>query len=521
MKLNFLGACEQVTGSSTLIEYNDIQILVDFGLNQGEEPISDLSPFDFIDFSKLKAVFLTHAHLDHCGLLPMLYLKGYQGLVYSTKATSQLVPHILRDCAQLGAPFSKDDVDLIRWHCPDMSSNFEWQKSIPFLSDGLSYYFQPTGHIVGAVSIGFLKDTPKNSPFEVLFSGDLGYNYPDQTSSLLNSETMLPRDTVTHVICESTYGDRPRDPKTKLFDNRIAMLKAVLEQTVLSQHCRLLIPAFSLHRTQEIILDIYIAMMQSELSMHGVVRSKYEMNINTTLGDNISEVYSKRLTDHIGSTFGDYKNINPKVLKYLGMNEKLLHHFLSNLYRYGERTAKTNKKNQRLFEFRCFENEHANIRGWQNRAPETMRMPTNKSQLVVASSGMMSDGPIKTWMKAVLDDEQTFIAITGYQAPGTIGQKLIRMIEQDQDDFISLGDRLYTKEDIKCRLVHLNGYSGHADQEDLVRWITGNLPSGQTRQVILNHGTNEMRESLKKRLESGRELLTITIPKRKRPSFDI
>lgn len=109
----------------------------------------------------------------------------------------------------------------------------------------------------------------------------------------------------------------------------------------------------------------------------------------------------------------------------------------------------------------------------------------------------------------------------GYQAPGTIGRKLIRMIEEDKEDFISLSDRLYNREDIKCKLVHIDGYSGHADQEDLVHWVTGNLSREIPRNIILNHGTNEMRMHLAKRLEHEYEGVTIVTPTRDLPVVEI
>lgn len=504
MKIKFLGALEQVTGSATLLEHNDTQILVDFGYEQGESPIIDCNPFESINITKLKAVFLTHAHLDHCGMLPLLYQKGYSGKVFSTKATAQLAPYILKDCAKLGAPYSDDDIAKIQWHSPDMSANFDWQKPMALTSDGLEYYFQPTGHIVGAVSIGFMwKQETDKKKYELLFSGDLGYNYLEQTANLLNSVTMLPRASVTHLICESTYGDRKRNNEEKHYINRLNQLKSVLEKTVVNHHCRLLIPAFSMHRTQELILDTYIAMKQLNKPMYRCVKkevkpgqqneSLIDLKIDTTLGNNISKVYRKRLTDFLGKNFGQYKNISFELLSFLDLNHKDAHTFLHELFGY----SNGHWKNKYEFIPQNFKDDVLNMRVWGRGKAEDIKLPKQGAQMVIASSGMMSDGPMKTWMEGVLDDPNTYIAVTGYQAEGTIGKKLVDMIDNGLDDFISLGSRIYTRDDIKCKLVHLNGYSGHADQKDLLYWASGNLhdAKAQKRELILNHGTNEMRKA--------------------------
>jgi metallo-beta-lactamase family protein len=364
-----------------------------------------------------------------------------------------------------------------------------------------------------------------------LFSGDLGYNFPDQTANLLNTETMLPRSSVTHIVCESTYGDRCRKHEEKNYQNRLNNYKNVLKATVMEEPCRLLIPSFSMHRTQEFILDTYIAAKELQTPMYGFKNESQEKSteekgplielmVNTPLGDNISRVYKKRLTDFIGKKFGHYKNITPELRDILDLNIKEAHIFLSSLFNYAGTFEWDNKNRDYKSVDAGFKDNILSIGIWNMFTHKKIAAVKNKSQLVIASSGMMSDGPMKSWMRSVLDDPNTYIAVTGYQAEGTIGKKLVDMIEHDQDDFISLGNRIYTKEDIKCKLVHLNGYSGHADQNDLLRWATGNFSGSQKtpRKLILNHGTNAMRESLAEawREETGQQAI---IPTRNKPTI--
>jgi metallo-beta-lactamase family protein len=267
MKIKFLGAVGSVTGSCTLLESADglTQLLVDCGMTQGESDslILNTAEWPFV-VSNLSFVLLTHAHLDHCGLLCRLVRDGFSGPVYCTRFTAELAKINLRDAARLSSALSSEiDVGKIRFTAVDEQSRFEFGQ--PFeLTNDLQAAFHPSAHIGGACSIGIRwKDNDTNWR-EIVFSGDLGPNVTGHAPQPLLAPRQLLPTNPEYMVVESTYGSRIREEGQRSASVRLDDLERVIatamdfspdEQTK-SPPC-VIAPCFSIHRTQELLVDLH------------------------------------------------------------------------------------------------------------------------------------------------------------------------------------------------------------------------------------------------------------------------
>lgn len=262
MKVRFVGAVGTVTGSCSWLKYDraNLQFLVDCGMYQGEGDAErrNNAKFPFTP-SELDFVFLTHAHIDHCGLIPRLYKEGFQGKVYCTAATAELAELMLNDAAkQKGSRYTSFDVQQIRFDHVDERRNFGWSRWIPF-RDGLYMQFLRTSHVLGAASIGISwktdnEDCKDNS--SIIFSGDLGNNTEDNCYRPLLADCQRPYETADYIVLESTYGSRSRDKAFCSFDQAVGKLREVLAEAIWDRGGNVVIAAFSLQRTQELVITL-------------------------------------------------------------------------------------------------------------------------------------------------------------------------------------------------------------------------------------------------------------------------
>jgi len=260
MKIRFIGAANgHVTGSCTHFSYarTKTQFLVDCGLHQGEAHAHRLNEQDFpFKPSDIKFVLLTHAHIDHCGLLPKLYRDGFRGSVLCTTATAEFARCSLLDSVQFAEGlYTTEDVKKIRFVCMDQKPNFGLSRFIP-IDDDLFVGFTRTAHILGAVSLNISWIKADGSRGTIVMSGDLGNNTDDNPYQPLLAGRQEPFGYPDYIVVESTYGGRTRDPKYSSHQERIKELAAIVRDAVLNSR-RLLLPAFSLQRTQEILFDLY------------------------------------------------------------------------------------------------------------------------------------------------------------------------------------------------------------------------------------------------------------------------
>ena len=282
MKIRFIGPLGKVTGSCTWMrdEARDWNFLIDCGMQQGERTAADWNACDWpFDPAEIKFVILTHAHVDHCGLIPMLYKKGFCGLVYCSKETAGIARILLRDAAELSdMGFTADDVDAIRWHEPQKGPLFG--RFHPIDRDLFVRFFR-SGHVVGALSATVHWGAPGPDQRSIAFSGDLGPNEEDNESLPFLRHRMNVGMTDFSVI-ESTYGATVRTAEQSDPEHRRARLLCLLDRTM-DRRGTLVIPAFALGRVQDVLFDLHWIVAENpqryaEVGFHLDAPSALKMN---------------------------------------------------------------------------------------------------------------------------------------------------------------------------------------------------------------------------------------------------
>lgn len=435
--LTFLGAAGTVTGSKFLIEHRGRRILVDCGLYQGERAWRRLNweppP---TDASRIDAVVLTHAHLDHCGYLPALVRRGFRGPVFTTEATAALAAIVLRDSARLHEEearfagdqgYSKHEPPLPLYTVEDAEraiNAFEVRAfDSAFAVAGAHATYRRAGHILGSASVLIEADAAR-----VLFSGDLGRpTHP----ILVPREAPLSAGT---VVLESTYGDRTHpDPETEH-----ARLAAAIRRTV-ERGGTVVIPAFAVDRTELVLVEL------AALAQRGDIPD-VPVHVDSPMALQSLAVY--RSPEHAGEVRDD----RFEVLRSL-------HHLA---------TARTAEESRRLDE---------------STAPA----------IIVSASGMATGGRVVHHLRTMLPDRRNTVILTGYQAVGTRGRAL-----QEGAHEVKIQGR-YVR--VRAEVVTDNGFSVHADADELVGWLL-EMPEPPTT-VHVVHGEPDAAEALAQRIRAA------------------
>lgn len=444
IRLSFFGAAGCVTGACFLLETPQARVIIDCGMFQGSKTLKALNygPWPF-DASALDAVLLTHAHIDHSGLLPKLATGGFDGPIFATRGTIELCRVMLPDAgaiqemevAQLNRRryrhgegevkpiFTREDAEasmgLFRVIAFD-----EWIDVAP----GLKARWWNAGHILGAASIEVEAETADGSQ-RILFSGDIG---PGGRDFAMDPEGP---DTVDHVVVESTYGDVER-PLTPTPEAR----RKILAGEMLAAHAAggpLLIPAFAVERTQELIVDL-LQIMETGEGPRGPIF------LDSPLGIRASDTFLR----HGQFENGEHPFATLKASQWLRFTET-------------------------VSESRAIER----MRGWH---------------VIVASSGMCDAGRVRHHLKRLLWRQEATVLLTGFQAIGTLG----RLLQDGRRAVRIQGDDIK----VRARVRDIDVYSGHADADGLVAWVKARHPSGG---IFLVHGEPGNRAGLKRRLLSA------------------
>ena len=436
MKLTFLGAVHEVTGSCTLLEACGKHILIDCGLEQGADIYENceipVSPVD------IDAVLLTHAHVDHSGKLPALVANGYKGPIYTTEATRRLCNIMLRDSAHIqefeaqwrnrkaqrsGQPFY---VPL--YTMADAEQTLTQFMGYPYnetveIFPGVSIRFYDAGHLLGSACIYVeIQEEEKRS---VLFSGDLG----NRRRPLICDPQVPPY--ADYVVVESTYGDRLHGPRP----DYAAQLTQIMQETF-DRGGNVVIPSFAIGRTQELLYLFRIIKEKHMLQGH----QDFPVYVDSPLAVEATRIYSAGLTDCY-----DQETLN------------LLAQGIDPINFPGLRLSVTSDQSKLI-----------------NEDPHP--------KVILSASGMCEAGRIRHHLKHNLWRGDSTILFVGYQSEGTVGRKLL-------DGAISV--RLFGEEiSVKANIASLAGISGHADRDMLTDWL-GQM-GAKPKKVFVNHGDDEV-----------------------------
>jgi len=436
--LSFWGGVGTVTGSKYLVESNGSRVLVDCGLFQGLRELRERNwedpPFEP---GSLDAVVITHAHVDHTAYLPRLVRLGFGGPVFCSKGTADLLKLLLPDSARLQEEeadyrnrkgltrhrpalplYTEEDaraaLKLIRT-CPNTGETTE-------VAAGVRAGFHIAGHILGSSLVLLELDGvgADGAGRRVLFSGDLGhYDQP-----IIRDPVAPPA--CDYMLVESTYGDRLHDPE----DPKVALARVINEAA--ERGGPLLIPAFAVGRTQELIYHI------RELEDEGRI-PLLPVRVDSPMAANATQIYSR----HRDEQDEEYASVVEQRRHPLRTHSML--------------TASTREESKRL-------NEETGTR------------------VIISASGMMTGGRVLHHARRVLPDARATVLFVGYQAAGTTGRKILDGAREVR----------IMKEDVavRCRIERIGGLSAHADWKEVLRWLSP-LENTPPRRVFTTHGEPE------------------------------
>ncbi len=439
-KLTFLGAARNVTGSRYLLETCGIKILVDCGLYQERQFSSrNWEPFP-IPPNTINSVLLTHAHIDHCGLLPKLVREGFKGKIYCTPATAEIAKLILMDSAHLqeeDAEFKKkrhekegrkvDHPEVPLYTVDEAKASFplfspvEYDKHVK-LGTGVEAIFHDAGHVLGSsmVEVIFGKGKEKRT---IIFSGDIGRFLDD----------MLPDPNIfsktDYVLIESTYGDRVHEDPVSRED----MLADIINTTYRAGG-NIIVPSFALQRTQDILYHL------SNLLSKGRI-PHLRVFLDSPLATSITEVF-KNHCELLDQKMARQQCFDGSLFSFPGL-----------------------KMVQSIEESKALNNINGTI-------------------MIIAGAGMCNGGRIKHHLVNNIFRPESTILFIGYQAAGTLGRQII-----DGAHKVRILGQQYP---VRAKIAEIHGFSAHADKQELLRWLSGLVVA--PRRIFVTHGESEVAE---------------------------
>jgi metallo-beta-lactamase family protein len=455
------GAVSGVTGSCHELVVGRSGILIDCGLFQGEEVGNGASASNLaIDFpiSHIRALVVTHVHIDHVGRIPYLLAAGFEGPIICSEPSAIMLPEILEDALKIG--FTRDRsliekvLGLIRSRLVPVPYE-QWHSVFDGKDESLSVRLQRAGHILGSAYVEC--EAESDGEFErVVFSGDLGASY----APLLPEPQ--PPERADRLVIESTYGDKDHESR----EERRYRLKAVLEHA-LEDGGTVLVPAFSIGRTQDLLYEIesLIHEFGSDEVGPDLPWRDLEIVVDSPLAATFTRIY--------------------RDLKPFWDAEA------TELVRQGRHPLS--------FEQLTLINSHEDHLNAVDYLAKSHR-----PCVVLAGSGMCAGGRVVNYLKAMLADERNDVLFVGYQATGTPGRDILTY--GPRGGWVEFDGKRY---DIRARVHQVGGYSAHAGQSDLVRFVRG-IESPPT-EIRIVHGDAQAKESLKSQFHSA-ELTGIMIP---------
>jgi len=434
IKLGFFGGAYNVTGSRYLLEANNIRLLVDCGLYQERKlKYRNWEPFTILP-SSLDAVLLTHAHIDHCGLLPKLVHDGFRGRIYCTTATSEIAQIILLDSAHL----QEEDAEFKRrrherekrkgpfpeiplYTTDDAKASFSlftpvsYEKTV-LLGEGIKATFHDAGHVIGSSMIKITVSQEGESR-TILFSGDVGrWDRPILRDPSIFNE-------IDYVMVESTYGDRIHQEPPDVGESLAETINSTF-----GAGGNIIVPSFALQRSQEILYHMNELLMENQIP-HIMVFLDSPMAISITkVFKRHSELFDKEMLRRIRQNKSPFDFPGLKLVQTAD-ESKALNHISGTI-------------------------------------------------MIIAGSGMCTGGRVKHHLVTNITRPESTILFVGYQAIGTLGKQILDGVKQ-----VRILGQQYP---VRARIAQIHGFSAHADRNELFQWISG--LSNAPRRVFVVHG---------------------------------
>jgi metallo-beta-lactamase family protein len=441
LKLTFLGATRNVTGSRFLLDVDDTRLLIDCGLYQEREfKARNWENFP-VPPSSINALLLTHAHLDHSGYLPKLVKDGFHGRIYCTPATADITKIILLDSAKIQVEDAEFKMkrhnregrkgpypEIPLYTAQDAEACFpsfaavEYGKTVQ-IADGFKVSFHDAGHILGASMIKVIIGSGKDRRI-ILFSGDVGrWNKPILRDPTIFSEA-------DYVLVESTYGDRVHESEETIKESLANAINSTWKEGG-----NIVIPSFALERAQEVLYHLNNLLLAGEIP-------RLITFVDSPMAVNVTEVFQK------------YENL------------------------FDEETISLIKRGESPFHFQGLSLISATEKSKAiNQISGTV--------IIIAGSGMCTGGRIKHHLVNNISRENSTILFVGYQANGTLG----RIIADGAKEVRILGE----KRRVLAKIARINGFSGHADRNELNRWLSS--LKKPPRNVFVVHGETDSAQS--------------------------
>lgn len=447
MKLKFCGATRTVTGSCHYVDTGSFKFLVDCGAFQGKDEIDALNyePFPF-DPTQLDAVFLTHAHYDHCGRIPILVKQGFKGKIISTQPTRDLSKIVLLDSAHLqqeeyerwqakskdgskGKNLSKEG-SLFAERKPlfseaDVESSLELFEIYPYgssvnMKHGVEFRMRDAGHILGSAIFEIWVRTPEGRDRKFVFSGDLG-----QPGARIVRDPDLIRD-ADYVICEATYGNRLHKNRDETVLELLSILKRAKEEGG-----NVLIPSFAIERTQELLYEI-------------------NLFVENKLLEDVTVYLDSPMASKATEIFRQYPTF------------------------YDEDARRLLEKGDDPFHFPGLVAIDS--------AEESKRLVSKKGVIIIAGSGMCTGGRIVHHIKNHIEKKSTHMVFVGYQVEGTLGREIV----DRKKEIRVMGQTMQVNAEVHT----LGGFSAHGDQRDIRYWLRsfGHTP----KKIFIVHADEEI-----------------------------
>lgn len=465
MKITCYGAAGGVTGSKHLIEYGGRRVLLDCGMFQGRrkesQELNAALPMEIVD---VDAIVVSHAHLDHCGLLPLLITSGYKGKIFCTSTTCDIIELILSDSAHIQEQdfkyLEKKRIQLAEPSGPlytsdDIPETLSRLTAVPYhhtakdwttIAQGIRLKLFEAGHILGSASPVLEIDGPDGAQ-RIAFSGDIG-----RMNTPLLKDPKYPTEEVSTLLLESTYGDRLH-PTLK---EAVVRLGVIINRTV-ERNGKIIIPAFALGRTQELVYILHKLTDNKKIP-------RMPIYVDSPLAVDTTRVFQQHRDDYDTESWEDFGKPDEPPLIFKNLS-------------------------------------------YTNSVQESMELNTKPGPFaVISAAGMCEAGRIRHHLKNSIKNPDNVILITGFMAENTLGRRLM-----DGEERVRIFDKWY---DVRAAVEVFREFSAHADAEELQAYAE-NVPGLEN--IMLVHGEPQQTAGLKERLANTNPKWKITIPEREKP----